>query len=419
MYAALESNCQNMNCVFCPDGRSKQPPPDVILFENSASSFRVTGLEPLNSPRFFEVLDEGLARAPGVPVVIETTGLALLDPSMRARVAAYANLTLLIPLYGSDAATNEAVTRNPDFFAAVQALLATELGPRIRLQTLAVRANIEAIPALLDWCAAQGLTFGSLRVLTMRGSERERELYRDNVVSFTDLVRHYIGRLRHEPAEKFDGCFAALPRCVLQSAGIEDKVAPWANVAGKIALDEANMDCPHHDCALFDVCPKIPDVYRDVHGLDGIRPVEGPRRLRPQHLGAAARRLPTVPAGVGAASKGDGRDPQSGGRTTFGPLHLGANIAQDWRIVRIRADALRPAQVQLRNDDGGEVTLCLAGPGQAGDSGPFNLPGCKVWYDPTGVPFDRFRAAGEEVRRLLQGEEGEVDAARWGRWLEP
>lgn len=410
-----------MNCVFCPDGNSKQPPPDVIHYEDYAAAFRITGLEPLNSSRFFDVLEEGLARAPGANVVIETTGLPLLDASLRARVAAVPNLTLLVPLYGDDDATNEAVTSNPHFFASVQALLATEVGPRIRFQTLAVRANIERFPDFLRWCAERHLEFGSLRVLLMRGSDRERQLYRDNVVSFSDLMDRYIGRVRHEPDEKFDGCFSALPLCVLRSAGIADKVQPWRNLTGKIAIDEVHLDCPHLDCALYDDCPKIPDVYREVHGLDGIEPVAGGRRSPSARDVPEARRLPVVAADTaGPAATRDGDGLPGSNRVSFGPLAIGAALAPGWHLYRIHADAGSPVRLQLRDADGGEVTLLLTGPGQTGDSGPFDLDGCRVCYGPTKVPFDRFRDAGMEVRRMLESAAaGEVDAACWRRWLDP
>lgn len=290
-FAALESACKDMQCVFCPDGNSKEPPPDVIRHDDG-DRVRITGLEPLNAPHFFDVLDDALRRSPAAPVEVETTGLPLLDPALRARVLGYRNLSLLIPLYGMDAAANEAVTRNPAYFAAIEALLASEAAPRVRFQTLAVRANIDRFPTFLTWFRARRLTFGSLRVLCMRGSPRERALYRENVVPFPLLVQNYVGRLRAEPRQHFDSCFAALPLCVLHDAGLLGRAPQWSVVGDQIALDRANLGCPHRECAAYDDCPRVPDVYLDAHGPEGLTPFrERPAALPPP---APRRSLPVL-----------------------------------------------------------------------------------------------------------------------------
>jgi len=201
----LGSSCHHMACRFCPSWDAEGIQADQLDELDDVAhrhEITITGNEPLNSPRFFATVAQIRERAPHVGVLVETTGLPLLEPSLRAKAAALENVTFVVPLYGKDRATNEAVTQNPTFFDSVQALLSTELHDRVRLQTMALRANIDSFPEFLDWAETQGLTFQKYRAQLLRESDPERNLYRSTVASFTLVAENYLSLVRSEPRRR-------------------------------------------------------------------------------------------------------------------------------------------------------------------------------------------------------------------------
>jgi len=276
MWILLGSVCEEMKCSFCLSWSTRSPAPDRIDEGDPATpptTVNIGGLEPLRSPSFPDVLRRVRQRAPGAEILVETTGLPLLDDAVRSLVADDPRMIFILPLYGKDARTNEAVTGNPHFFDAVETLLAGELASRIRFQTLVVRANVEGFASFLEWARERRLVFEKYRVLLMRPHPMERKLYRSNVVSYPELLGAFLLGLAGEPVEKFDGCFASLPRCVLAAAGIDGTVPPWPEVIGKISLDTARASCPHVSCARQGECALVPDIYQELYGLAGIAPM--------------------------------------------------------------------------------------------------------------------------------------------------
>ncbi len=230
----------------------------------------ITGNEPLNAPDFFSVVEKVRARAPSAEIRVETTGLPLLDDTLRRRAAALENVLWIVPLYGKDAETNAALTQNPDHFASMRRLFDSSLRGRLALQTMALKGNIRQMPAFLAWARDEGLPFAKYRMLLSRPTAIERRLYAESAVPYGELVEGYLRHLVSEPVDRFDHSFRALPRCVLAAAGLGEKILPWKPGSTQVSMDVERNYCPHKGCSAYAVCPKVPEVYMERHGFLGI-----------------------------------------------------------------------------------------------------------------------------------------------------
>lgn len=106
------------------------------------------------------------------------------------------------------------------------------------------------------------------------------------------------------------------------------------------------------------------------------------------------RHLPLAPDGLPALSAA---------------LPPGLRLPDGWRVAAVAAGAGRLSVFVARGADEA-VELTASPPEGSGDSGPFDLDGVRLCYQPTPVAFEAFRGAGHGVAARLREAAGEAGA---------
>jgi hypothetical protein len=269
--------------------------------EAGADRLRLNGIEPLNSPVLFDLLD--YARELGFDTVdLFSTCRPLADRAFAERFAAAMpeRVHAYVPIYGATPQTHDAVTGTPGSFEAILAALRhlrelRQPGWRIACTTVLSRQNAHEIEAI----RALGLRESDGQWgahLPYPNSSFADDPYLDIALTLTEVARAVF---TVEPAPPILAA-GELPPCVIlareaelgrplltpgllsitgSSAGTRYRESGMQHSAGGdgVSWSAATVRCPvSADCALADGCTRsVYALYAAAHGLDELRAVPG------------------------------------------------------------------------------------------------------------------------------------------------
>ncbi|MCB9729774.1 MAG: radical SAM protein [Deltaproteobacteria bacterium] len=262
---------------------------------------RINGIEPLNAPYLFELLE--LARDEGIGEFhLLSTCRPLADRDFAARYVAAmpARYHIYVPLYGSTAEIHDAVSGTEGSFDDVMRAIANlrELmgeGGVLIISTILVRQNHhdavamrDLVKPLCDWWEVH---------LAFPNTSSKTDRYRDVSISMSEaLDAAYpdgwwpvadipLGEvlpciaLRHQERTGHELLRPdRIDRRVREQAGTFYRSAGFEHSLGKkfaVAFTAATVPCPHRDgCALAGICPgQVYALYADLYGMGELEPI--------------------------------------------------------------------------------------------------------------------------------------------------
>ncbi len=268
----LRGRC-DCDCVFCrPDRSAPSTDPSVALQDlrdgyAPGRGLNIGGDEPTTHPALPEVI--AAARELGYkPIALQTTGQLFAQPGF-ARLLRDLGLDAAdIPLYGSNAAVHEAITRRPGSFRRTLAGLARlrAVGLDLVIHTVVTRENVSDLSDLVGFCLARGLPLPRIEHL-----QPERAFpYAEHAVSLADSAAALATVARDHLAQmlfvNFPACFAKL---LPESLGTGLAITSAPGTAQRPKRHAAVC----RSCALGDSCPGPFVGYLDLFGDGDLRPV--------------------------------------------------------------------------------------------------------------------------------------------------
>lgn len=323
---AIDAEC-NQACAFCSvkwviqpedggDERLERALRDLRRArEDGVEIVRLNGIDPLNFSRVLDVVREvrdlGFAR---LDVYSTSRRFADADFARAFADAAPRDVSVSLPVYGVTAEVHETVTGAPGSFDEVMAAVANlraHFGrARLRISTVAVKANVEQFPEIAAFAARHGALFDPHMPYPMR--ESTRDPYCDSVARESDIVASVLAR--PELDSKLQGALAQLiPHpCVLWHArppgrriallrvaagdgpkyldGTEYASAEFVHGGGQSTSENVFsprvIPCPRRrGCALAGDCPaEFIAQYVEVYGMDEFQPVAFPDLVKQLNL---------------------------------------------------------------------------------------------------------------------------------------
>ncbi len=297
----------HQNCVFC-SLMLVSPPRDegditlaklkaqlVEARDSGIHRLRLNGIDPLTFTRLWELL--ALIREMGFTSIDTfTTARAFADPAFcdRFLAAQPEDFCINVPIYGLTAESHDAVTRSPGSFVemwqGLENLLARCDPKHIELESVVVRQNLAALPALANYAREHQLGFMAHLAFPMSGSRQDP--YLDSVVSLREIVET-VGR--DAPPDYVRGIHPCVPFWVerdlgypafawwtyepdpaLQGTEYVKSADLYANLNRGAQLNAvATYRCPHvNSCVLAAYCPKsMYRLYVERFGWNEFRPV--------------------------------------------------------------------------------------------------------------------------------------------------
>ncbi len=279
--------------------------------ERGIQVLRINGIEPLNAPYLFDLLD--LARSEGIGEFhLLSTCRPLADRAFAERYIAAmpARYHVYVPLYGSSAAVHDAVAGTTgafdDVMKAIRNLrdLMGEGGVLI-VSTILVQQNVhdavalrDLVKPLCDWWEVH---------LAFPNTSSKTDRYRDVAISMSAALEAAYPAgwwpVADIPLGEVLPCIALahqertghellrpdrIAKRAREQAGTYYRSAGFEHSLGKkfaVAFSAATLPCPHRDaCALAAVCPgQVYALYGDLFGLDELQPASRERiRALPQ-----------------------------------------------------------------------------------------------------------------------------------------
>jgi hypothetical protein len=272
---------------------------------------RINGIEPLNAPYLFELLE--LARAEGIAEFhLHSTCRPLADRAFAERYIAAMpeKYSIYVPLYGSSAAVHDQVAGKDGAFDDVMAALHNLRalmgeGGILIVTTILCQQNIhdavamrDLVKPLSDWWEVH---------LPFPNTSSKTDRYRDVAISMgAALEAAYPAGwwpVADIPLGEVLPCIALthqertghellrpdrITKRAREQAGTFYRSAGFEHSLGKkfaVAFSAATIPCPHRDaCALATVCPgQVYSLYADLFSLDELVPATRARlRALPQ-----------------------------------------------------------------------------------------------------------------------------------------
>jgi len=265
-----------------------------------AKTLRINGIEPLNAPYLFDLLD--LARDEGFEEFhLLSTCRPLADRAFAERyIAAQPERYLIyVPIYGSCPEIHDAQTGTKGAFDDVMKAVANlnelmdDRGTLI-INTVLTKFNLDD-RGLRDLVKPLGRWWEVHLPFPNTSSKTDR--YRDISVRFSDALDAIYPEgwwpLADLPLGEIPPCVAVqhqektghalltpkrLGQRAVDPAGTFYRSAGFEQSGGdrSVAFTAVTTPCPHRDsCALASVCPgKVYALYADIHGLDELQPID-------------------------------------------------------------------------------------------------------------------------------------------------
>lgn len=262
------------------------------------SVLRINGIEPLNAPYLFELLE--VARESGFEEYhLLSTCRPLCDRGFAERFIAAmpARYRIYAPIYGASAPAHDAVTGAPgsfdDLMRAVGHL--RELmgkGGELIFTTVLIRANADQLTALADLVRPLGRWWEVHLAFPSTSSVKDR--YGEVALSMSEALDLIYPKdwwpIADLPLGEILPCIALahqrrtghalltpkrLRERLREPAGTFYTTAGFEHSLGRGAFSAATTPCPHRQaCALASVCPgKVYTLYQRQHGLAELAPV--------------------------------------------------------------------------------------------------------------------------------------------------
>jgi hypothetical protein len=268
-----------------------------------AKTLRINGIEPLNAPYLFDLLD--LAREEGFEefhLLSTCRPLADRDFAERFIAAQPERYVIYVPIYGSSPEIHDGATGTKGAFNEVMQAVANlkelmdDRGTLI-INTVLTSFNIED-RGLRDLVKPLGRWWEVHLPFPNTSSKTDR--YRDISVRFSDALDAIYPEgwwpLADLPLGEILPCVAVqhqertghalltpkrLEQRATDPAGTFYRSAGFEQSGGdrSVAFTAATTPCPHREaCALSPVCPgKVYALYADIHGLDELVPIDRAR----------------------------------------------------------------------------------------------------------------------------------------------
>ena len=275
---------------------------------------RINGIEPLAAAYLFDLL--AVARASGfTEYEVHSTCRPLADPALAARLveALGPRYRIMVPVYGSTAATHDAVVGVDGAFDSLQTALGNlrrlgASGDRVHFQTVATRENLRDLPAIGRLVAGlvggPAQAFGRWRVHLPfpSGGPDAEAAYARVAVSMTELLDALYApgararwdllepgevlpcvALRHQDATGHELLAPSrLHRAPSLAANryLGSRIAKSTGGGSKEHPAVGTLGCPHRlSCALGSSCRgEVYELYARRFGLGELRPVT-PRQV--------------------------------------------------------------------------------------------------------------------------------------------
>lgn len=323
MNLALPSPC-GQTCNFCSVREEIYPILDrdsamvqafrediIRAAKRGTKILRVNGIEPLNAPYLFELLE--LARNEGIGEFhLLSTCRPLADRAFAERYIAAmpARYQIYVPVFGSTAAVHDEVVGMPGAFDQVMVAIQNlrELmgeGGVLIISTILVQQNLhdtvglrDLIKPLCDWWEVH---------LAFPNSSSKTDRYRDVAISMSSaldaaypegwwpVANIALGEvlpciaLAHQERTGHELLHPdRITKRSREQAGTYYRSVGFEHSLGKtfsVAFSAATLPCPHlATCALATICPgQIYALYGDIFGLDELQPASRERILALQH----------------------------------------------------------------------------------------------------------------------------------------
>lgn len=262
-----------------------------------AKILRLNGMEPLNAPYVFELLElaraEGMEEAHILSTCLPLAGAEVADRLFEALPERY---RFYVPIYGSCAKVHDEVAGRPGAYAELTAAVEqvqSRLTPggQIIATTVLVAENLSDVPAM-SRRVAEFARWWEVH-LPFPNSSNSRDRYRAVAPRFGDVLAALypeggaalgeiaLGEvpmctaLRHQVATGHRLITAQRIERRQPPSGTFYETAGFAHSLGGGAFTAASLPCPHvAECAFDAVCPgALYAAYVQEFGLDEIRPV--------------------------------------------------------------------------------------------------------------------------------------------------
>ena len=315
----IDAECEQ-SCAFCSlksympasDGGEEELEFLRLQLETARAKgireLRLNGIDPLAFSKVFEALD--LIKDLGFEsLTVYTPGKQLGDPEFRGQFLAKSpsELKVVIPIYGLDAATHDAVTGLEGSYekiqAAIEGMRADAPEGQLALSTVVVKQNMHAFTHMVAWAAEQKLEFQAHLPYPMKQSLRDN--YTEVAIREEEVIQNFLNNIDAIPEALRDDASAwlgeVLPHpCLLwktelQGKGpfLRERVMSVSNLmdgtdyrsdryahgsdakAESTAFAAATIPCTHQaECALSPVCPgEHYALYDQLFGLDEFQAV--------------------------------------------------------------------------------------------------------------------------------------------------